>query len=119
MQYAYCKQKDVRVVSSMGAGGRLDPSQVRVTTPTAVVGVRGQHNPSGGPGLATAGTGDVLSGLIGALAAQGLMPFEAARLGAWLHGVAGELACEALTAPGMTAGDVLDALPMAWKALAE
>ena len=45
--------------------------------------------------LATAGTGDVLSGLIGALAAQGLMPFDAARLGAWLHGVAGELACEA------------------------
>lgn len=82
-------------------------------------GVRNQHNASGGPGLATAGTGDVLSGLIGAVAAQGLAPFEAARLGAWLHGVAGELACEALTAPGMTAGDVLDALPMAWKALVE
>lgn len=82
-------------------------------------GVRSQHNPSGGPGLATAGTGDVLSGVIGALAAQGLTPFEAARLGAWLHGVAGELAGEALTAPGMTAGDVLDALPLAWKALSE
>lgn len=82
-------------------------------------GVRSQHNASGGPGLATAGTGDVLSGLLGALAAQGLTPFEAARLGAWLHGVAGEFACEALTAPGMTAGDVLEALPMAWKALAE
>ena len=82
-------------------------------------GVRNRHNPSGGPGLATAGTGDVLSGLIGALAAQDLAPFEAARLGAWLHGVAGEFACEALTAPGMTAGDVLEALPMAWNVLAQ
>lgn len=81
-------------------------------------GTRHWHNPSGGPGLATAGTGDVLSGLLGALAAQGLPPFEAARLGAWLHGKAGDLACGALTAPGMTAVDVLEALPMAWRALA-
>lgn len=81
-------------------------------------GTRHWHNRSGGPGLATAGTGDVLSGLLGALAAQGLTPFEAARLGAWLHGRAGDLACDALTAPGMTAVDVLEALPMAWQALA-
>jgi NAD(P)H-hydrate epimerase len=80
-------------------------------------GSRQELNSSGGPGLATAGTGDVLSGVIGAVAAQGIAPFDAARFGVWLHGVAGELACEALTAPGMTAGDVLDALPMAWKAL--
>lgn len=80
-------------------------------------GTQHYHNRTGGPGLATAGTGDVLSGLIGALVAQGIAPFEAARFGVWLHGVAGELACEALTAPGMTAGDVLDALPVAWKAL--
>lgn len=80
-------------------------------------GTRHDLNLSGGPGLATAGTGDVLSGLIGAVAAQGIAAYDAARFGVWLHGVAGELACEALTAPGMTAGDVLDALPMAWKAL--
>lgn len=80
-------------------------------------GIRTAHNPSGGPGLATAGSGDVLSGLIAALAAQGLPPYEATRFGAWLHGMAGDLACEALSAPGMTAGDVLDALPAAWKTL--
>lgn len=80
-------------------------------------GTRHDLNDSGSPGLATAGTGDVLSGVIGAIAAQGIPPYEAARFGVWLHGIAGELACEALTAPGMTAGDVLDALPMAWKAL--
>jgi NAD(P)H-hydrate epimerase len=55
--------------------------------------------------------------VIGAIAAQGIAPYDAARFGVWLHGVAGELACDALTAPGMTAGDVLDALPVAWKAL--
>jgi NAD(P)H-hydrate epimerase len=80
-------------------------------------GKRHDLNASGGPGLATAGTGDVLSGVIGAITAQGIAPYEAARFGVWLHGVAGELACDALTAPGVTAGDVLDALPVAWKAL--
>lgn len=80
-------------------------------------GTRHDFNASGSPGLATAGTGDILSGVIGAIAAQGIAPYDAARFGVWLHGIAGELACEALSAPGMTAGDVLDALPMAWKAL--
>lgn len=80
-------------------------------------GIRHAVNATGSPGLATAGTGDVLSGLIAAIAAQGISAFEAARFGVCLHGLAGELACEALTAPGMTAGDLLDALPMAWKAL--
>jgi NAD(P)H-hydrate epimerase len=47
-------------------------------------------NPTGGPGLATGGTGDVLAGVIGALLAQGLAPHDAAGLGAWLHGRAGE-----------------------------
>jgi len=80
-------------------------------------GTRHDLNTSGSPGLASAGTGDVLSGLIGAIAAQGVAAYDAVRFGVWLHGVAGELACEALTAPGMTAGDVLDALPVSWKAL--
>ncbi len=47
-------------------------------------------NPTGGPGLASGGTGDVLAGVIGALLGQGLAPFDAAALGAWLHGRAGE-----------------------------
>lgn len=90
----------------------LKGHQTRITD-----GTHHHQNNTGGPGLATAGTGDVLSGVIGAIAAQRIAAYDAARFGVWLHGVAGELACEVLSAPGMTAGDVLDALPMAWKAL--
>ena len=76
------------------------------------------HNGTGNPGMATAGSGDVLSGIIAALSAQQLPPLMAARFGVWLHGLAGDLAAEALSAPAMTASDVLDYLPMAWKAVA-
>ncbi len=71
------------------------------------------------PALATAGTGDVLSGAIAGLMAQGLTPFAAACVGAWLHGAAG-LLCEAqIGRAGVVAGDVLDRLPAALLALAE
>lgn len=59
--------------------------------------------------LATAGTGDVLSGTIGALLAQGMEPFDAAAAGAWLHGRAGSLGPET----GLVASDLLDLLPVA------
>jgi NAD(P)H-hydrate epimerase len=62
--------------------------------------------PTGGAGLATAGSGDVLAGVIGALLARGLEPFEAAGVGAWWHGRAGDLLDE-----GALASDVADALP--------
>lgn len=63
------------------------------------------------PALATAGTGDVLAGTITGLLAQGVAPFAAATLGAWLHGVAG-LACETEIGPaGVVAGDLLAQLP--------
>jgi NAD(P)H-hydrate epimerase len=68
-------------------------------------------NPSGTPALATAGTGDVLSGLIGALLAKGLGPFEAAALGALAHGLAGRAAAERVGADHVTAGDVIESLP--------
>jgi NAD(P)H-hydrate epimerase len=61
-------------------------------------------------GLAHAGTGDVLSGAIAGLLAQGLAPFEAAACGAYLHGLAGALAREEYGAAGMLAGDVAQAL---------
>ncbi len=66
-------------------------------------------------GLATAGTGDVLAGAIVALRAQGLGAFEAAAAGAYLHGLAGELARVEMGAAGMVAGDVLAHLPRAWQ----
>ena len=70
------------------------------------------------PAMATGGTGDVLSGTIGGLLAQGLAPFEAARLGVYLHGLAGELVRERLGDAGLLAGDLPDALPVVRKRLA-
>jgi hydroxyethylthiazole kinase-like uncharacterized protein yjeF len=64
----------------------------------------------GPPQLASAGTGDVLSGIIGALLAKGLEPFEAAYAGAWIHAEVGRL--RAMVAPqGILAGDLLNLLP--------
>jgi NAD(P)H-hydrate epimerase len=68
-------------------------------------------NPGGTPALATAGTGDVLSGLIGALLAKGLEAFEAACLGALAHSLAGRAAAERVGTDHVMAGDVIDALP--------
>ncbi|HDD24861.1 MAG TPA: bifunctional ADP-dependent NAD(P)H-hydrate dehydratase/NAD(P)H-hydrate epimerase, partial [Chloroflexi bacterium] len=73
--------------------------------------------PFANPGLATAGSGDVLAGVVVALLAQGVEPFEAAVAGAFLHGMAGELARREIGAAGMVAGDVLARLPRAWRAL--
>jgi len=72
-------------------------------------------NPTGNPGMATGGTGDVLTGLVAALLAQGLEPFEAAQLGVWLHGMAGDCAAGEHTQPGMIASDLPEFLPAAWK----
>lgn len=72
-------------------------------------------NKTGNPGLATAGTGDVLSGVVAGLLAQGVKPGDAAINGVYLHGLAGDLACEAKTEPGIIASDVIAALPSAFK----
>jgi len=71
------------------------------------------------PAMASGGTGDVLAGTIGALLAQGLAPFDAARLGVYLHGVAGELVAERIGDAGLLASDLPDALPMGRKRLAQ
>jgi ADP-dependent NAD(P)H-hydrate dehydratase / NAD(P)H-hydrate epimerase len=68
-------------------------------------------NPAGTPALATAGTGDVLSGLIGALLAKGLRDFEAAALGAFAHALAGRAAADQVGVDHVMAGDVIDVLP--------
>ena len=69
-------------------------------------------NPTGGPALATAGTGDVLTGAITALLAAGVDPFEAAWAAAYVHGRAGDLAARGVPS-GALAWDVADALPLA------
>ncbi len=68
-------------------------------------------NPTGNRGLATGGTGDVLSGIIGGLLAQRLPAFEAATTGVYLHGLAGEEASRKLGPDGLLAGDLLPLLP--------
>ncbi len=73
-------------------------------------------NPSGNPGMATAGAGDVLAGMLAALVAQGLAAFDAARLGVYLHGKAGDLAAEDLGEHGVIAGDILERVPAAFQA---
>jgi NAD(P)H-hydrate epimerase len=70
-------------------------------------------NPTGGPALAAAGSGDVLTGVVGALLAAGLEPFDAAWAGAYIHGLAGEVAEEGRGALGVLAGDVADLIPEA------
>lgn len=67
--------------------------------------------PAGDPGMATAGAGDVLTGVIAALLAQGLEPLRAAVLGTALHGLAGEHAAQDLTSYCLTASDLIDYLP--------
>jgi NAD(P)H-hydrate epimerase len=74
-------------------------------------------NPTGVPALASGGTGDVLTGVSGALLAQGLEPFDAARLAAWVHGRAGALAARALGPVSVAAGDVAEHLPAAFSEL--
>ncbi|MGH9024553.1 MAG: NAD(P)H-hydrate dehydratase, partial [Acidimicrobiia bacterium] len=67
---------------------------------------RAALNPTGGPWLATAGTGDVLSGIVGAFLAEGLPPFEAATAAVWVHGRAADYAGHS----GLLAGDLVPAL---------
>jgi hydroxyethylthiazole kinase-like uncharacterized protein yjeF len=71
-------------------------------------------NQTGNPGMATAGTGDVLSGIIGGLLAQKLSPAEASVGGVYLHGLAGDLAGAAKTQPGLIAGDLIEYIPQAY-----
>jgi NAD(P)H-hydrate epimerase len=74
-------------------------------------------NPTGNPGMATAGMGDVLTGLIAALVGQGLSAYDAARLGAYVHGMAGDRVARSRGQQGLIASDVIDTLPETLKAL--
>ena len=77
-------------------------------------GTRYYINTTGNPGMATGGTGDVLTGVIAALLAQKLRPFEAAQLGVFIHGLAGDIARDQNGEIGLIAGDLVDALPDAF-----
>ncbi len=92
------------------------PSPVLVLKGAGTVVTDGERvyvNDTGNPGMATGGSGDVLTGVIAAVIGQGLPPFEAACLGARTHGAAGDAAAEALGEVSLIATDIIDHLPQA------
>jgi NAD(P)H-hydrate epimerase len=78
-------------------------------------GYRTYCNPTGNPGMAVGGSGDLLAGMIVSLLAQGLSPLEAAAVGAWLHGAAGDLCARQIGQYGMLPSDMLQVLPRLMK----
>lgn len=72
-------------------------------------------NPTGNPGMAVGGSGDVLAGVIVSLAGQGIDPLSAAACGAWLHGAAGDICAREIGQYGMLPGDLLEVLPRLMK----
>jgi NAD(P)H-hydrate epimerase len=104
-----------RLAATRGLAGRTGATVLLkgATTVVADPGGKVLLSASGDPRLATAGTGDVLSGVIGALLAQGLDGLHAAAAGAWVHGTAAHLGWRR----GLVAGDLLDLLPAVLSAL--
>jgi len=115
-----------RLAGEPVGGDRLDAARRLAATSQAVVLLKGPAtvvaepngrvavNPTGGPELATAGSGDVLTGIIGGFLARGMPPFEAAAAAAYVHGQAADVAGH----PGLVAPDVIAALPRALDAFA-
>ena len=104
------------------AQDRLDAAKSIAIQSNAIVLLKGHNtvitdgnrhyvNPTGNPGMAVGGSGDVLAGIITALIGQGIEPLEAAACGAWLHGAAGDLCAEEIGQYGMLPSDMLEVLP--------
>jgi NAD(P)H-hydrate epimerase len=70
-------------------------------------------NPTGNPGMASGGAGDVLTGMVGAFLGRGMDPLQALQAGVYLHGLAGDLARDDKGEEGLIAGDILEAIPAA------
>ncbi|HUO06045.1 MAG TPA: NAD(P)H-hydrate dehydratase [Candidatus Binataceae bacterium] len=102
-----------RLVEQTGAFVLLKGAATVIADPEGTVYV----NSSGNPGMATAGMGDALSGMIGALLANGMHPLDAMALGVFLHGYAADRVAAKMGSVGYLAGDVVDELPAARDAL--
>ena len=104
-----------RLAAESGAIVALKGARTVVADPDGEVAV----NPTGNPGMATGGTGDVLTGITGGLLAQGVAPGRALRAAVYLHGLAGDVAAAARGEAGLVAGDVADAIPAAIRRILE
>lgn len=91
----------------------LKGANTSIATPEGKV----YFNSTGNPGMATAGSGDVLLGIITGLLAQKYQPLEAALAGVYLHGLAGDLAAQALSEQALIASDIIDFMPNAYREL--
>lgn len=108
---------------------RIDVAQTKSKDLNIVIVLKGHHtviatpagklyfNNTGNAGMATGGSGDVLTGIITALLAQNYIPVDAALLGVYIHGLAGDYAANDLSEEAMIAGDIIDYLPNAFKSL--
>lgn len=107
-----------RQEQAMALAQRVAQTVLLKGTGTVVTdGTRLYRNTTGNPGMATGGSGDVLTGIIAALVGQGLTGYDAAVLGAWVHGRAGDLASAHLGETALTAMDILEHLPAAFREL--
>lgn len=88
----------------------LKGAYTAVVTPQGTV----HFNTTGNAGMATGGSGDALTGILLALLAQGLPAVDAARLGVYIHGLAGDIAAAKVGKTALIASDIIDALPAAW-----
>ena len=110
---------------------RLQAAQTYAMTFGVTIVLKGAHtvvvtqlgtmhfNSTGNPGMATGGCGDVLTGSILSLLAQGFATPDAARLSVYVHGLAGDIAAKEKGQMALVAGDVVDSLPSAWRSLEE
>jgi len=105
MQVEYSKKLQIYIV--------LKGHRTSITTPQGEV----FFNSTGNPGMATAGSGDVLSGILTGLLAQAYTEQEACLCGVYIHGLAGDFASDELTENCLNAGDIISFIPKAQKYL--
>ena len=108
------EQLDERIAVAQEFSERLNVTLVLKGHATIIVqGNRVAVNSTGNPGMATGGSGDVLTGVIASFLGQGFEPFDAARLGVYLHGLAGDIAAERVGQASVLATTIIESLPNA------
>ena len=111
-------QREARIAAAQEFSKRFNVVLVLKGHATIIVhGDRVAVNSTGNPGMATGGSGDVLTGTIASFLGQGFVPFDAARLGVYVHGLAGDLAAERLGQASVLATSIIESLPDALRRL--